>query len=136
MSIIKNERPVPADAWHVGDACFYYDPWSEAVVEARIAGLPGEDGPNVLTLRGVSVPGQVQRLYNDLFPDRESAQDAVARHGTSRYERYASEITDLESAIAFAWSHTVSLAEEYTDWDARRAFRDRVHALTGVALPD
>lgn len=136
MSIIKNERPIPADAWHVGDACFYYEPWSEAVVEARIAGLPSENDPSMLALRNVSVPGQAQRLYDDLFPDRKSAQDAVARHKASRYERYASEITDLESAIAFAWSHTVSLAEEYTDWEARRAFGDRVRALTGVALPD
>lgn len=55
------------------------------------------------------------------FPDKESCcKDRHQRRETA-IKTYMNEMNNLEDIIRFMYTHSVSLAEEYTDWEAREA---------------
>lgn len=50
------------------------------------------------------------------------------------YNKYRKEITDVNSLLKFMYTHNVTPAEEYTDWEARRAAKDATKDLLGIEL--
>lgn len=47
----------------------------------------------------------------------------------SKRRTYKAEITDLESLIAFPLEHNVGQCDEYTDYEAIRAYKERTAEL-------
>ena len=69
----------------------------------------------------------------DCYPDKDTCLKAKKDQEEARIERFMAEIHTKEDLIAFMYNHTVSPAEEYTDWTAREAVR-RKAALFGIIL--
>lgn len=53
-----------------------------------------------------------------------------------RYEKYRAEITDTAALVRFMYDRNVARAEEYTDWEVRRAAKDAAREMLGIELDD
>lgn len=125
---MKNPNPKPM--WATGDICFYYEHWSGTIASGTVAALHG----GLADVRGTNGPGCTNKPLDELFPDQRSAMDALRDMSLSIQEGYEKEITDVPSLVRFAYDHCVSSAEEYTDWEARRAYEKRAREQLGIDL--
>lgn len=75
-----------------------------------------------------------QCLLSALFETQKEAIRALQNMHQEKINKYKSEIHNVEELIQFSFKHTVSLAEEYTDWEARQAYIERTQELTGLSL--
>lgn len=133
--MLKNKYPT-AD-WRVGERCFYQETWSQNVVSGTIKKLETSEGAVVATIDGgPEMPGCVGRPLDTLFKTRAAATAAAQEASRERIFAYESEMPDVDRLVAFAWTHNVATCEEYTDWEARAAFKNRVRALLALELPD
>lgn len=58
----------------------------------------------------------------------------LKKENQKRVDNYKAEITDIASLVVFPLSHTFG-AEEYTDYEAIRAYKERAREL-GFKIPD
>lgn len=68
-----------------------------------------------------------------LHPTRQDCVNAYNECQRSLTERYKAEIKDINDLVSFCLSHTVSYAEEYTDYAARQAVIERASEL-GIVI--
>ena len=59
---------------------------------------------------------------------------AMKAESIAKVQEYCGMIKDVAGLVEFMYSHTVSCADEYTDWDARRAAAIRARDLLGIEL--
>lgn len=71
--------------------------------------------------------------FENVFADIEGAVDTIKRNHSAVVEAYCNEIVDIESMIKFSMNHCLN-GEEYTDWDAVKAYQIRVKELFNVDL--
>lgn len=93
---------------------------------------------------GIKVKGEVYEKgsaartttqpLNNLFATKEKAIAAAKQESQDWVDDYKKEITDIASLVAFPLSHTF-YAEEYTDYEAIRAYKERAKEL-GFKIPD
>lgn len=74
--------------------------------------------------------------YNVIYATEEECIKAIKTICDVRVNEYKEKMPDINACLAFAYKYHVSRTEEYTDWDARRAYKERVFELTGVKLED
>jgi hypothetical protein len=65
---------------------------------------------------------------DNLFVTKEEAIAAAKQESQDWVDDYKKEITDIASLVAFPLSHTF-YAEEYTDYEAIRAYKERAKEL-------
>lgn len=51
-------------------------------------------------------------------------------------KEYKDSIKDVNDLIRFMYNENVATAEEYTDWNARRAAKERTLELLGIELDE
>ena len=78
--------------------------------------------------------GITHQSPDNLFVTKEKAIAAAKKESQEWVDNYKAEITDIASLVAFPLSHTF-YAEEYTDYEAIKAYRERAKEL-GFEIPD
>lgn len=65
---------------------------------------------------------------------REALLSAMQEESDKRVSEMLGSIKSVEDLVRFMYDNTVSCAEEYTDWDARRAANAAAKQLLGIDL--
>lgn len=125
----REDRPV----WFLGR-------WSEMPVKAKISRIcnderAGEyakvdcihdDVCHAVGSRGV--------YFDDLYSSKEDLMKAMFDEAMRKTAEIKASIQTKDDCIRFMFSHTVSCAEEYTDWTARRAVQQIAKERWGLEL--
>lgn len=70
-----------------------------------------------------------------VFATKEEALEAYKTEIENRVRRYKEEIKTLEDLLRFPLNHCF-MGEEYTDYEAIRAYKERVKELMNIDLSD
>ena len=57
----------------------------------------------------------------DIFKTKEDREQARIKRYNKKVQEYCEKINDITDLVFFMFNHNVALAEEYTDWEARKA---------------
>lgn len=68
------------------------------------------------------------------YPSLEKLKDAIQTKNNAKITEICENIQTVEDLIRYMYDHTVSCAEEYTDWVAREAVAKRASELLGIDL--
>lgn len=124
----------------IGQKVWYQEHWSQMIVWGKVTKITkfdnNEDGIKVTgeAYERGSAPGTTTQPLNNLFATKHEAIDAIKKANQKIVDDYKKEITDIASLVAFPLSHTF-YAEEYTDYEAIRAYKERAKEL-GFEIPD
>lgn len=123
-----------------GQKVWYKEYWSQMIVWGKVTNITKFDNNEY----GIKVKGEVYEKgsaagtttqpLNNLFATKEEAIAAAKQESQDWVDDYKKEITDIASLVAFPLSHTF-YAEEYTDYEAIRAYKERAKEL-GFEIPD
>lgn len=69
-----------------------------------------------------------------LWKTKEEGIEAMRAETEAMVKRYKDSIKDVKDLVQFMYDETVSSAEEYTNWEARWAVRERAKELLGIDL--
>ena len=132
MSRILN--PNPKKTWTVGDRAFYIPTYSEIVSSGFIRNIitPKNADNAYATVTSIGIGGTMDIPLNRLFETHEAAVAALKTADNAKKAEYKAEIKTVEDLVRFGFSHTVAVCEEYTDWNAREAYRERSWELLGL----
>ena len=115
--------------------------WTERIVCGFVSEItkPSDNENYMIEIKGKSYLedsfiGTTHRSPDNLFATKEEAIAAAKKENQKRVDNYKAEITDIASLVAFPLSHTF-YAEEYTDYEAIRAYKERAREL-GFKIPD
>lgn len=72
--------------------------------------------------------------FDDLYPSKEDLLRAVSDEEQKKTAEIMASIQTKDDCIRYMFSHTVSCAEEYTDWTARRAVQQIAKERWGIDL--
>lgn len=73
-------------------------------------------------------------LLKDLYATKSELVSALKKESEDRINKIKSEIHDVNGLVRFMYDNCVASAEEYTDWDARRAVREIAKEMLGLEL--
>lgn len=124
----------------IGQKVWYQEYWSQMIVWGKVTKITkfdnNEDGIEVTgeVYEKESAAGTITQPLNNLFATKHEAIEAIKKANQEWVDEYKKEITDIASLVAFPLSHTF-YAEEYTDYEAIRAYRERAKEL-GFEIPD
>lgn len=121
--------------WKVGDTCYIHEHWTDSIHRAVVKRLETDrDGKTVYVVEDKEISGTTGRYAECLFSTREDGIAVMNAKNASRQAAYEAEITDVESLVRFAYDHNVHPCEEYTDYEARAAYKKRAEELLGITL--
>lgn len=124
----------------IGQKVWFHEYWSQMIVWGRVTKITkfdnNEDG---IEVRGEvyekgSAPGTTTQPLDNLYATKEEAIEAIRKSNQAQVDTYKKEITDIASLVAFPITHPFGM-EEYTDYEAIRAYRERAKEL-GFKIPD
>lgn len=124
----------------IGQKVWYQEYWSQMIVWGKVTKITkfdnNEDGIEVTgeVYEKESAAGTTTQPLNNLFATKHEAIEAIKKANQEWVDEYKKEITDIASLVAFPLSHTF-YAEEYTDYEAIRAYRERAKEL-GFEIQD
>ena len=107
----------------VGDKVWYYEYWSGQIE----CGVVTELKDDVATVKS-SIIGTSEMRCERLFLSETACIEAARAKLQERVDEYKAEITDIAALIQFPLNHTFG-AEEYTDYEAIRAYEERATEL-------
>lgn len=74
-------------------------------------------------------------LVEDLYSSQEELLQVESKKSRKRIEKMKEEMKDVKDLIQFMFDNVVSSgAEEYVDWDARTAVKERTKELLNIEL--
>lgn len=91
-------------------------------------------GKDVYIVKSVTNYGTFGATEDCLFATKEEAHKASVKKSSELVARYKAEIRNLDDLLHFPLNHCLSNGEEYTDYEAKRAYCIRANELTGVTL--
>lgn len=118
----------------IGQKVWYQEHWSQMIVWGKVTKITkfdnNEDGIEVTgeVYEEGSAVGTTTQPLNNLFATKYEAIMAIKKANQKIVDDYKAEITDIASLVAFPLSHTF-YAEEYTDYEAIRAYKERAKEL-------
>lgn len=71
---------------------------------------------------------------NRIWATKEEGMKAMKAESDAAVKKYKDSIKDVNDLVRFMYDNTVSSAEEYTNWEARQAARERAKELLGIDL--
>lgn len=80
--------------------------------------------------------GDTGAKIDRIWATKEEGRNAMKAESDAAIKKYKDSIKDVNDLVRFMYDNTVSSAEEYTNWEARRAVRERTKELLGVDLGD
>lgn len=125
----------------INQKVWFKESWTERIVCGFVSEITrhSDNEEHIIKVKGKSYLedsfiGITHQSPNNLFTTKEEAIAAAKKESQDWVDDYKKEITDIASLVAFPLSHTF-YAEEYTDYEAIRAYRERAKEL-GFVIPD
>lgn len=118
----------------IGQKVWYQEYWSQMIVWGKVTKITkfdnNEDGIEVTgeVYEEGSAVGTTTQPLNNLFATKYEAIMAIKKANQKIVDDYKAEITDIASLVAFPLTHAFC-AEEYTDYEAIRAYKERAKEL-------
>lgn len=130
----KLKNPNPRTDWRHGEKAWYesiyaYDDTIHSG-EVKSVGEYGATMKDDVTGSFVTLP------FDAMFTSGEFAAEALQDENRRKINEYKAAITDVGELVKFAYDRAVCRCEEYTDWTAREAYRERTRELLGLDLSD
>lgn len=69
----------------------------------------------------------------DIFKTKEDRDQVRIKRYNKKVQEYCEKINDITDLVFFMFDHNVAFAEEYTDWEARKAARIKANQF-GINL--
>ena len=122
--MIKNPR--------VGQIAWFEEHWSGTPTKCKIETV-SERTANIKALDGAR--GNYTNMPLDrLFTTKQELLDAMHDKSNKHVASIKASIQTVEDLVRYMYDHVVANAEEYTDYDARRAVRERARELLNIDL--
>lgn len=125
----------------INQKVWFKESWTERIVCGFVNEITkrSDNEDYIIEIKGKSYSddsfiGTTHQSPNNLFATKEEAIAAAKKENQKRVDNYKAEITDIASLVAFPLTHTFG-AEEYTDYEAIRAYKERAKEL-GFKIPD
>lgn len=125
----------------INQKVWFKESWTERIVCGFVSEITrhSDNEEHIIKVKGKSYLedsfiGITHQSPNNLFTTKEEAIAAAKKESQDWVDDYKKEITDIASLVAFPLSHTF-YAEEYTDYEAIRAYRERAKEF-GFEIPD
>lgn len=107
-----------------------YVPFNEGIVRNILTPHGG-----LLTIEGMgNTHGTYTIAASNCFHTAEELNAYNQQTSDAQVLEYRSSISTVSDLVRFMYDHTVSKAEEYTDWEARAAACDAAKKLLGLDL--
>ena len=115
----------------LGDKVWFAEPWTERIVYGIVDDLDIKN--NCVIVHGKphdnsSFVGTLHKTIHGIFTTREQCVQVVKEKNDQLVAAYKAEITDINSLVNFPLNHSFG-AEEYTDYEAIRAYKERAAEL-------
>ncbi len=88
----------------------------------------------VYALHSLDNLGSFAATEECIFKTKEDALKAYKESSNKLIEKYKNEIKTLEDLIKFPLSHCIACGEEYTEEEAREAYKIRAKEITGIDI--
>lgn len=113
----------------LGERVWFRETWTERIVYGIVDDIKND----YTVVRGKSSDddsfiGTLYKMFDNIFTSREQCMQAVKEENDSLVAAYKEEITDVNSLINFPLNHSFG-AEEYTDYEAIRAYKEKAAEL-------
>lgn len=131
--------------FEVGDTVYFQEHWSKNLVEGTITKLFPSDFStegircnncyfvNQDGVRIGKMVGEVGAFAGEYFSSVERLLEYIKQRDRARVNKMKDSIKNLNDLLAFPLDHCFC-GEEYTDYDAIKAYKERVFELTGTDL--
>ncbi len=119
---------------------WYMDTWSGIPIKAQIIDiLYDKEVGEYVHLKCIRdaesyAVGTNDIMFEGLFPSKKALMEDAAAKEQDEIDTIKASIDTMADCIAFMFNHTVSCAEEYTDWTARRAIQEIAKERWGLNL--
>lgn len=129
----------------IGDIGYACEPWSKSVIKSEIVAIePVDNIKEAFKLNGIEhvdrngnstgkAYGSCHKLPQDVYPTIEAAYAAIDAEDKTILTKYCEEIKTVKDLLSFAMNHCLQ-GEEYTDYNARKAYVIRSKELLGVDI--
>lgn len=122
------------------DKIYYEDTWANDIIEAEIVAI-GIKTVEIHDLWHINKNGKRneksygvrQLLIDDVYTSYEEAYNARNEKASKAVKAYCDAINSVEDLVRFPLQHCLN-GEEYTDYNALKAYKIRAHELLGVEL--
>lgn len=125
----------------INQKVWFKENWTERIVCGFVSEITrrSDNKDHIIKIKGKSYLEDsficiTHQSPDNLFVTKEKAIAAAKKESQEWVDNYKAEITDIASLVAFPLSHTF-YAEEYTDYEAIKAYRERAKEL-GFEIPD
>lgn len=125
----------------INQKVWFKEHWTERIVCGFVSEITkrSDNEDYIIEIKGKSYSedsfiGTTHQSPHNLFVTKEEAIAVTKKANQKRVDNYKAEITDIASLVTFPLSHTFG-AEEYTDYEAIRAYKERAREL-GFKIPD
>lgn len=130
----------------IGQKVWFREMWSGCIHSAKITGFGETEVPASGSEKCQYVTtepyaelewddgGNSSCLLRDLYASRKELVDALKKESEDRISKIKSEIHNVNDLVKFMYDNCVASAEEYTDWDARRAVKEISKEMLGLEL--
>ncbi len=119
----------------INQKVWFKESWTERIVCGFVSEITrrSDNEEHIIKVKGKSYLedsfiGITHQPPDNLFATKEEAIAAAKQESQDWVDDYKKEITDIASLVAFPLSHTF-YAEEYTDYEAIRAYKERAKEL-------
>lgn len=119
----------------INQKVWFKEAWTKRIVCGFVSEITrrADNEEHIIKVKGKSYLedsfiGITHQLPDNLFATKEEAIAAAKQESQDWVDDYKKEITDIASLVAFPLSHTF-YAEEYTDYEAIRAYKERAKEL-------
>ena len=125
----------------VGDTVYHYENWGGSVMRGvikKISKYVKVEDDYVVNENGGEVcycPNVTYRKKEQLYSSAEAAYEEQLKVQQNKIKEYCDQIKSIEDLVKFSIDHCLN-GEEYTDYEARRAYINRVSDLLGIKLED
>lgn len=125
----------------INQKVWFKETWTERIVCGFVSEITrhSDNEGHIIKVKGKSYLedsfiGITHQSPDNLFVTKEEAIAAAKQESQDWVDDYKKEIADIASLVAFPLSHTF-YAEEYTDYEAIRAYKERAKEL-GFEIQD
>lgn len=131
-----------SDKYTAGQVVYVHEIWSDSIVKATTTGTfsDGYSIPvhyqSIVDRDGNEITSMVGSSFRSSSEIWKSAADAYAARDKKQQEKlaaYKNKIKDMKTLILFPLDHCLN-GEEYTNYDARTAYKERAKELLGLDL--
>ena len=114
----------------IGQTIWFKERWSGMPTEAKITAVHDTHAETHLTHGGT-----MNVRFADMFVNKNELIQAMQDKSNRNVADIKASIRTVEDLVCYMYDHVVANAEEYTDYDARRAVRERAKELLNIDLP-